>query len=476
MASSSLQKQCADLSAVNKSLAKENEELTRSISELVQQTEEYKLTISQMQDELSTLQSSTTSSVASSSSFCVVPLPVQKEPRTSSPLQPSPSAGSIFENYFVLGQAEPRVLYQYPTACAFNASVLLTFVRPGLSKFCDTPTSKRARTTFVFTIKAQDRVAKCAFEAANAQKDELYCCCVVSAGNAGPQCTCLVSYFPCFELHFEVLFKILTLTTGRIQPTDEALGLLQEYYENCAFVEGQVSINLQSVPSIELGIADTALIDCEWTCPTLFALLPFDTLYALLAAVMTECSVVFYGQNLEHVSSSVLALTGLMRPFKWQHLICPVLPPELLDMLEAPVPFLVGTQTVPQEILDYSTFIAVDLDQPIKTRRVQRLPKNLPEPCSKRVKEYLRFSYEQAQASDPEDRAFAVHRFVKDLRGWWYDLLDRLPITDGEVDAANLKFIKHACVEAAPPADAGFVRRLVDTQCFTCIVEHIYEN
>ena len=472
MASPNWQKQCADLTAANKSLVKENEELMRSVTDLIQQSEEYKLTISHLQDELSTLQSSTTSSVVSS--LCTVPLPVQKELRKSSPRRTSLPPAPIFENYFVL--ADSHILYQYPTACSFNASLLLTFGRLGLGTSPSTPPFKRSRNSYIFTIKASDRVSKCAFEVANTCKDELYCCCVMGSSH-GESC-CLVSYFPCFELHFEVLFKILALSgkNSLAQPTDEVLGLLQEYYENCAFVEGQISINLQSVPSIELSIYDPTLIDCEWTCPVLFSLLPFETLYSLVAAVMTERSIVVCGQHLDNVSSCVLALTGLMRPFKWQHLSCPALPAELLDVLEAPVPFLVGTQAVPPAVLEHSSFIVVNLDESVKERRVQRLPRDLPGPRSKRLKEYLRFAYEQAQVGRLEDRRCAVHRFVKDLRFCWQELLGRLPITDGEVDASNLKFIKHACVQAAPRADAAFVRKLVDTQFFTCIVEHIYEN
>ena len=68
----------------------------------------------------------------------------------------------------------------------------------------------------------------------------------------------------------------------------------------------------------------------------------FDTLLALLAAVMLEKSIVCYGSNLNKVSGVILGLESLLRPFAWSMALVPILPEMLLDTLEAPVPILVG--------------------------------------------------------------------------------------------------------------------------------------
>ena len=48
--------------------------------------------------------------------------------------------------------------------------------------------------------------------------------------------------------------------------------------------------------------------------------------------------------NIGVLSASVLSLIPLMRPFAWQSLLLPVLPVQdkMLDLLEAPVPFILG--------------------------------------------------------------------------------------------------------------------------------------
>ena len=56
---------------------------------------------------------------------------------------------------------------------------------------------------------------------------------------------------------------------------------------------------------------------------------------------MLEKSIIFVGKaNL--ISSTILGLNCLLYPFKWCFAIVPVLPHPLIDMIEAPVPILVG--------------------------------------------------------------------------------------------------------------------------------------
>ena len=53
---------------------------------------------------------------------------------------------------------------------------------------------------------------------------------------------------------------------------------------------------------------------------------------------------VVFCPNMGVLSAAVLALVPLMRPFAWQSLLLPVLPVQekMLDLLEAPVPFIFG--------------------------------------------------------------------------------------------------------------------------------------
>ncbi len=62
------------------------------------------------------------------------------------------------------------------------------------------------------------------------------------------------------------------------------------------------------------------------------------------AAALLERQMAVFCPNIGVLSASVLSLIPLMRPFAWQSLLLPVLPVQdkMLDLLEAPVPFILG--------------------------------------------------------------------------------------------------------------------------------------
>jgi hypothetical protein len=55
---------------------------------------------------------------------------------------------------------------------------------------------------------------------------------------------------------------------------------------------------------------------------------------------------VVFCPNIGILSAVVLSLIPLMRPFAWQSLLLPILPVQdkMLDLLEAPVPFILGVK------------------------------------------------------------------------------------------------------------------------------------
>lgn len=64
------------------------------------------------------------------------------------------------------------------------------------------------------------------------------------------------------------------------------------------------------------------------------------------AAVLLEQQMVVFCPNVGLLSTAVLSLIPLIRPFAWQSLLMPVLPAidQMLDLMDAPVPFVVGIQ------------------------------------------------------------------------------------------------------------------------------------
>lgn len=76
--------------------------------------------------------------------------------------------------------------------------------------------------------------------------------------------------------------------------------------------------------------------------PVLFSLFGANTFCKLLTAVLLEKSIVFVGKNPSVISSIVLALKVLIRPFQWCWTLVPVFPREILENIETPSPIICG--------------------------------------------------------------------------------------------------------------------------------------
>ena len=98
------------------------------------------------------------------------------------------------------------------------------------------------------------------------------------------------------------------------------------------------------------------LIEHHWHLPTFFSLFGPTTFYKLLTAVLLERSIVFVHPNLTVISSVILSLKTLLRPFMWCYSLIPVLPRALLEHILQPLPVLVGiTMADYQLVLDTTT-------------------------------------------------------------------------------------------------------------------------
>lgn len=298
------------------------------------------------------------------------------------PIYEESKIDKIFEEFYILGVKENRkvkagsidaeILYQYPIinirSSSAQARALGNFSFPsgisarflGLNDSASDvhevlrPHQKREGNSFVFTLKSSGKEDKFPFNnIANREKELLYCCCVIiedlstdqNAENSHiilPKCYCIVSYCPTFELHFEILFKLLSIkqiqrlsnisekerspyNRGSIESvfqiqnliSDEEIGLLQDYYNSSHFSpNANINIGLLSIDDFKYTVpADLTVLDSSWFCPLLFSLLDFKDFFWILSALMHEKSVVFVSKNLDHVSSCVLGFHALLRPF-----------------------------------------------------------------------------------------------------------------------------------------------------------------
>ena len=97
----------------------------------------------------------------------------------------------------------------------------------------------------------------------------------------------------------------------------------------------------------------------------LFQCLDVNNVIMLWALLLSEQKVVLQSKTPHVLTMAAETLCAILFPFTWQHVYIPILPARLLDILQAPVPFLMG---IDEEVLASSVNlipneVVVDLDQ-----------------------------------------------------------------------------------------------------------------
>ncbi|XP_020591579.1 uncharacterized protein LOC110032327 isoform X2 [Phalaenopsis equestris] len=118
------------------------------------------------------------------------------------------------------------------------------------------------------------------------------------------------------------------------------------------------SIDLRSFStSLEVSEAHSALLAEEeatalsvWTVACICGSLRLEHVLALFAGALLEKQIVVVCSTLGILSASVLSIIPLIRPYQWQSLLMPVLPNDMVDFLDAPVPYIVGVKDKTAEV------------------------------------------------------------------------------------------------------------------------------
>ena len=85
--------------------------------------------------------------------------------------------------------------------------------------------------------------------------------------------------------------------------------------------------------------------------PTLLSTFSHRTFCKLLTAVLLERSIVFVDDNLPLLTSIVLSLKNLIRPFNWCGSLVPIMPSGLQETIFSPFSVLVGITSLDYEQL-----------------------------------------------------------------------------------------------------------------------------
>ncbi|KAJ6407259.1 hypothetical protein OIU84_010714, partial [Salix udensis] len=174
-------------------------------------------------------------------------------------------------------------------------------------------------------------------------------------------------------------------STLRFQPLEHLHPL--EYRrpdEAVLYVDGS-TIDLRSCStSLEFAEARSALFAEEeatalstWAIACICGSLRLEHILTMFAGALLEKQIVVLCSNLGILSASVLSIVPLIRPYRWQSLLMPILPDDMLEFLDAPVPYIVGVKNKTSEVQSkLSNAILVDASKnQVKSPAIPQLPK-----------------------------------------------------------------------------------------------------
>lgn len=163
-----------------------------------------------------------------------------------------------------------------------------------------------------------------------------------------PRCLCLVSQWP-----FVSSFKMFLCHIYRLSLTPCYVPL-ERYI--CNFVD---EIPLPSSGKMEVSyfIGDEVVYFTRPPCNEpqawsmnlsilpLFECLSYENVLSILSAILSERQIVLVSSQYSLLTLASEALLSFIFPLKWTHVYIPILPRQLLGVLAAPLPFLVGVHS-----------------------------------------------------------------------------------------------------------------------------------
>eukprot|EP01102_Stenamoeba_stenopodia_P019793 TRINITY_DN7554_c0_g1_i1.p1 TRINITY_DN7554_c0_g1~~TRINITY_DN7554_c0_g1_i1.p1 ORF type:complete len:591 (+),score=95.14 TRINITY_DN7554_c0_g1_i1:82-1854(+) len=308
-----------------------------------------------------------------------------------------------------------------------------------------------------------------------------------------PRCYCLLSRFPFFQLHFEFLYSVLgaerlwRLTSEQNQTLikEELMRLLSVYYNTAVPNDGEVlSLDLpHELTSMQFYCTPSMKEDemiANWCFAGLFRIVPLNVIISLYNTALLEKPIVIVCPHPGVLASIVLSFIPLLRPFVWQGSIIPVLPLSMQEILQAPVPFIVGVQSLSAELrMDIQaevTIVDIDLDCAEVQKQVI-LSQSISLPClpnSAKLENMLSCQAKclysktsRKMSSQTSHNEFALirqcHEAVKSFTTWLVYTLIAIP---GWNLLRELEENPTALIERVTPSYQEFIGQFVSTQQF----------
>ncbi len=295
----------------------------------------------------------------------------------------------------------------------------------------------------------------------------------------------------------------------------DALDVLQQYLDTAVPVPGD-SVGFQPDPALHpviyhrpaslsilqdlgLRVDAPALPDIDaaanlnaWTISALCQSLSLESILTFFSAVLLERQVVLFCPNVGVLCGVALSLVPILLPFSWQSLLLPVLPATAsrLDLLEAPVPFVVGVLFKTQEVRSRcGGLVRVNIYKD-RVKNANSLP-TLPNAAELTVAlagahaKLQQLGRERANAARPvhvvsEAQAALANSFSATLQTYLQGLVADLKgytITDvsegsGEQQRVSV-LLKDSFLDSFPPRDRVFMRQFAETQMFSVYCDSV---
>lgn len=196
------------------------------------------------------------------------------------------------------------------------------------------------------------------------------------------KCYCIISRFPFFELHFEFLYSLIArdrlfrqvaleiddmewFNNERKKAQDEIQQSLDSYYKQTIPELGKTSVfslpgEIRSI-SFTCPSSDDVTSLASWCVSCTIRVLSLDIVLAYYMSVLLEEQIILVSKSPGTLSAVSLSLIPMLRPLVWQGAFIPILPSNMIDCLDVPLPFVIGLSKIPGDRC-LKKFVVIDID------------------------------------------------------------------------------------------------------------------
>ncbi|OHS92961.1 hypothetical protein TRFO_12145 [Tritrichomonas foetus] len=334
----------------------------------------------------------------------------------------------VFKHFLIFGappnienedDVKPELLFVYPS----NELIFSLADIPIIQNFCfpngfkrsnkEFSTNNTVSTEFIMFLSGSNLYGVCSHCLVNPQRIPFF----ASEKSAKyPFCYCMLTKYPIFSVQFEFLFYFARLIDRIVDPAGarifiEEKTILNEdnnfenltQRHNFAYWKGThlphtIKMELYSMYNVykqtseEFGVQidlsnDIKVLVPPWldfneyiACSTfdiLFSLMSVSDIVRIFTAVLLECQTIFYSENLNTVTLSVLAIKALLHPFEINNALLPILYESMYDLINSPCPYIYGISELPPDFEVSEGQVFVNLDKgTVESDCIIQLPDN----------------------------------------------------------------------------------------------------